>query len=223
MNQVLTVTEAIPLAWTRLCDRVEVARDLDFDHEFTLQFHLAWEVARLLGFPENLGVRFEVPCGRDADGETIRLDLLLWTDPRAKVAVELKAPLRSETGMNSAMTQFRMRFYRDIHRLWHLVNTRTHDIVAGYFVAVVNEKGYIIERAQKVNREYRTYHGIVLPPSHVVPADPGPNGYKFDFKMPPHEIRWDWLCDGNGVSITPPQDMRYFWLTPIFVHVPDGR
>ena len=217
----MTLTEAIPLAWARLRNRVEVARDLDFDHEFTLQFHLAWEVARLLGFPSNLGVRFEVPCGADADGETIRLDLLLWTDPKAKVAVELKAPVRSETGMNSPTTQFRMRFYRDLHRLRHLIESRTRDIVSGYFVAVVNEKGYIVERGQRVNLAYRTYHGTVLPASHVVPADPGPNGYKFALKMPPHEIRWEWLCEGSGGNISPPRDMRHFWLTPIFVEMRD--
>ena len=213
----MTLNDAILLAWERLRDRVEVKRDLDFDHEFTLQFHLAWEVTRILGFPENLGVRFEVPCGCDADGETIRLDLLLWTDPKAKVAVELKAPLRSETGMNSAMTQFRMRFYHDLHRLRHLVESRTHDIVSGYFVAVVNEKGYIIERGQRVNLAYRTYHGTVLPASHVVPPDPGPNGYRFPLIMPAREIRWQWLCNGSGGEISLAGGMRHFWLKPIFV------
>lgn len=196
---------------------MEVLRDLDFDHEFTVQFHLAWEVARILAFPENLGVRFEVPCGRDEDGEMIRLDLLLWTDPKEKVAVELKAPLRSETGMNSAMTQFRMRFYRDIHRLHHLVESRTFDIVAGYFVAVVNEKGYIIERGQRLNRAYRTYHGTILPASYIVPPEAGPNGYGFPLKMPAHEIRWEWLCVAENGDISLARGMRHFWLTPIFV------
>lgn len=119
--------------------------------------------------------------------------------------------------MNTAMTQFRMRFYRDIHRLRHLIESRKHAIVSGYFVAVVNEKGYIVERGQRVNLAYRTYHGTVLPASHVVPPDLGPNGYKYELKMPPHEIRWEWLCDGAGRDIAPAQGMRHFWLTPIFV------
>ena len=42
----MTLNDAILLAGERLRDRVEVKRDLDFDHEFTLQFHLAWEVTR---------------------------------------------------------------------------------------------------------------------------------------------------------------------------------
>lgn len=145
--------EVIDKAWASIRDRVESKRDLDFDHEFTLQFHLAWEVARLFSFSDSLNVRFEFPCGKDTDGETIRLDLLLWTDPEAKVAVELKAPVRSETGKNSAMTQFRMRFYRDIHRLRHLVTSRHSGIRLGVLLAVVNERGYVVERFQRVNRE----------------------------------------------------------------------
>lgn len=100
----MTVVEAVTGAWRDLQRVVEEGPDIPFDHEFTFQFHLAWGVARLFGFSPGLNVRFEVPCGKDADGETIRLDLLLWSEPEAKVAVELKAPLRSEDGKNSAMS-----------------------------------------------------------------------------------------------------------------------
>ena len=137
----MRLEEAIDKAWASLRERVESKQNLDFDHEFTLQFHLAWEVARIFNFSDSLNVRFEIPCGKDADGEMIRLDLLLWTDPEAKVAVELKSPMRSEAGKNSAMTQFRMRFYRDIHRLNHLVTVRHSGIRLGVLLAVVNEKG----------------------------------------------------------------------------------
>ncbi len=214
----MTLHDAIAAGWSRLCERVEVQRDLDFDHEFTLQFHLAWEVARLLGFSDALGVRFEVPCGCDADGETIRLDLLLWTDPEAKVAVELKAPVRSETGKNSAMTQFRMRFYRDLHRLRHLVESRHNGISSGCFVAVVNERGYVSERNQRVNLGYRTYHGTVVTAGAMVPPDSGPNGYRYPLKMPAHDVCWDWECEAalDG-ALTPVGGRRHFWLKPIFV------
>lgn len=33
--------EMIDKAWASVRDRVESKQDLDFDHEFTLQFHLA--------------------------------------------------------------------------------------------------------------------------------------------------------------------------------------
>lgn len=209
--------EAIDKAWAHLRDRVESKRDLDFDHEFTLQFHFAWEVARLFNFSDSLKVRFEVPCGKDSDGETIRLDLLLWTDPESRVAVELKAPVRSETGKNSAMTQFRMRFYRDIHRLRHLVATRHTGIRLGVLLAAVNEKGYVVECYQRVNREYRTYHGTVLAPGTRIPATTGTNGYPHELLMPSHEIRWSWTCEQRGGEVELCQGMRHYWLEPIFV------
>src|SRR5438105_5298705 len=129
----MTLLEAIMSGWQELRRQVEAAPDIPFDHEFTFQFHLAWAVARLLGFSQDLKIRFEVPCGKDTDGETIRLDLLLWTNTTEKIAIELKAPLRSEDGKNSAMTQFRMRFYRDIHRLRHLVESHHRGIRTGVF------------------------------------------------------------------------------------------
>src|SRR5215475_1361275 len=43
-----------------------------------------WGLARFLDFTADLNVRFEVPCGKDADRETIRLDLLFWKDPSAE-------------------------------------------------------------------------------------------------------------------------------------------
>lgn len=81
-----------------------------------LRVPFAWEIARRLNFSDSLKVRFEVPLGKDSDGEPIRLDLLRWTDFESKVALERKAPARSGAGKNSAMTEFRMRFYRDNRR-----------------------------------------------------------------------------------------------------------
>src|SRR5262245_44352605 len=209
--------EAIGKAWANLRDRVETKRDLDFDHEFTLQFHFAWEVARLFSFSDSLNVRFEVPCGRDSDGETIRLDLLNWTEPESKVGVELNAPVRSETGMNSAMTQFRMRFCRDIHRLRHLVGARHSGICLGVFLAAVNEKGYVVERNQRVNRDYRTYHGTVLAPGTRIPPTTGTNGHPYELLMPGHEIRWSWTCQPSVGDVELCEGMRHYWLDPIYV------
>jgi len=208
---------AIMDAWESLCARVETRRDLDFDHEFTLQFHLAWEIARIFSFSDELNIRFEVPCGRDPNGEVIRLDLLMWTNPEDKVAVELKAPVRSESGMNSAMTQFRMLFYRDLNRLRHLTESRINGITLGCFLAVVNEKGYLLERRQRVNLPYRTYHGVRVPPGTVIPAVPGANGYPYEMKMPLHEISWKWKCESLGVDVQLMKGMRHYWLNPIFI------
>lgn len=218
MPNQIALRGAIVDAWQRLCNRVETQRNLDFDHEFTLQFHLAWEVARSFSFSDELNVRFEVPCGRDTNGEVIRLDLLFWTNPEAKVAVELKAPIRSVSGMNSAMTQFRMRFYRDLDRLRHLTESKTNGITLGCFLAVVNEKGYLLERAQRVNLPYRTYHGVCIPAGVVIPSVPGPNGYPYELRMPPHQVSWKWMCETIEADVRQVNGMRYFWLHPIFVN-----
>ncbi len=213
----MNLTEAITTCWMALQQRVETESGIPYDHEFTFQFHLAWALARLPELSERLSVRFEVPCGDDEYGETIRLDLLFWTDPAAKVAVELKAPLRSEDGKNSAMTQFRMRFYRDIHRLRHLVATRSLGIRKGVFLAVVNEKGYVMERKQRVNREYRTYHGVRVPAHTVIPATKPPNGYPHEMRMPPHEIVWSWGCRAVLGDVRFLPGMKHYWLQPIVI------
>ena len=133
--------ELVKHAWRELEAQVERGLDIPFDHEFTFQFHLAWHLARLFEFSDRLNVRFEVPCGPDRDGKAMRLDLLVWVDPEEKVAIELKAPRRSAGKKNSAVTQFRMRFYKDIHRLWYLVESSRRGIRRGLFLAVANEAG----------------------------------------------------------------------------------
>ncbi len=142
----------------------------------------------------------------------------IWTNPETKVAVELKAPIRSVAGMNSAMTQFRMRFYRDLDRLRHLTEPKTNGITLGCFLAVVNEKGYLLERAQRVNLPYRTYHGVCIPAGAVIPSVPGPNGYPYELRMPPHQVSWNWMCETIEGDVRQVNGMRYFWLHPIFVN-----
>jgi len=68
-------------AWSAVRNRVEVAQDLDFAHEHTLQFHLAWEVARITGFSADLQVRFEVRMMAPEPRGVIQTDIIFWTDP----------------------------------------------------------------------------------------------------------------------------------------------
>lgn len=210
-----TVAEAVISAWQNLQAIVADDTTNGFEHAFTFQFHLAWEIARCFGFSEALNVRFEVPCGRDVDGNTIRLDLLVWTDPDDKVAIELKAPLKSRTGMNSAMTNFRMRFYRDLHRLRHLVETQSDGIRTGAFLAVVNEVGYITAGRKVVNAVYRTYNGVIIDAGHVIDPTAGPNGYAFTMRMPSHPLHWEWSSEHEQ---TDRRDQRgRFWLKPMVI------
>lgn len=210
-----TWEKTLRTAWDCLRDRVEIQRDLEFSHEHTLQFHLAWEVARLTGFSDSLGVRFEMYCGEDAHDETIRLDLLFWTNPKFKIAVEMKAPIRSEWGSNSAITMFRMGFYRDLDRLRHLVETRRDGIQRGMFFAVVNERGYVVRGRQRVNEVYATYHGTRLEAGARIPACPGPNGCDYELVMPGNPVAWRWSVDERRDPVVPRSGMRHFWLEPI--------
>lgn len=210
--------KSLRAAWEQLRRRVEVVRDLDFAHEHTLQFHFAWELARLHGFPDSLQVRFEILCGIDSHEEVIRTDLLLWTDPNFKIAVEMKAPIRSESGKNSAMTFFRMAFYRDIDRLRHLVETKHNGIRCGMFLAVVNERGYVVRGRQAVNQPYATYHGTRLEAGTTIPPCPGPNGCEHALIMPGNALRWNWSCESRNGQLVPVQGMRHFWLDPMPVY-----
>jgi hypothetical protein len=210
-----TWESALSTAWRKVQDRVERDGGLEFSHEHTVQFYFAWETAQIVG--PTFEVRFEVPCGRDAHGETLRLDLLMWTDPMFKIAVEMKAPIRSEAGMNSAMTQFRMRFYRDVDRLGHLVRTKWNSIQRGMFLAVVNERGYVLKRGQRVNEPYATYDGTQLAGDTRIPACPGANGCDFELMMPSNPIVWKWSTETTGQQVNPAAGRRHYWLEPILV------
>jgi hypothetical protein len=119
--------------------------------------------------------------------------------------------------MNPAMTQFRMRFYKDIYRLRHLVESTSLGIRAGIFLAVVNEIGYVIEGAKTINAEYRTYHGVVLPPGTVIPPTALPNGYRYPMVMPNHEVVWNWKCELREGRIYLAEGCQHYWLEPIIV------
>lgn len=204
-------------AWRSLRDRVEDTHDLTFSHEHTVQFHFAWEVARLLKFSDAFQVRFETHCGKDGHGKPIWLDLLFWTDPAFKVAVEMKAPCKSKKGSNSAMTHGRMSFYQDLDRLWHLVKTRKESIARAMFLAVVNEPGYVVRGRQHVNLCYETYHGVQVAGGLRIPPTPGRNGCKHEMVMAPRPFTWQWSCETQDGEVRRLPNMSYFWLEPLAI------
>src|SRR2546428_11017619 len=205
----------IRFAWGSVRDRVEVERDLEFAHEHTLQFHFAWELARICGFSENLHVRFEVRSQAPEPRGVIQTDLIFWTDRDFQIAVEVKAPIRSEAGSNSAMTHGRMAFYKDIDRLRYLVTNPNSKIKRGMFLAVVNEPGYIVHRQQWKNLDYRTFHGTRVEADFEIPAIEGRNGCPYPLKMPSHPINWEWQCETREGRVAPKSGWRYYWLEPI--------
>lgn len=210
-----TWEKTISAAWRVVHDRIEIRRDLEFSHEHTLQFHLAWEVAHLFGFSSDLQVRFEVRTVAPQPRGAILTDIVFWTDPEFRIAVELKAPDRSDDGASSRMTHGRMAFYKDIDRLRYLVNTPSLKIRRGLFLAVVNELGYVIHRQQWKNLDYNTFDGTVLDPGRLIPATEGRNGCSYPLQMPAHSISWRWECEKTGGTLIPAAGNRYYWLAPI--------
>lgn len=202
-------------AWQIVRERIEIKRDLEFAHEHTLQFHLAWEVGRVLGFPSTFDVRFEVRIQALPPRGVICTDIILWTDPDFKVALELKAPTKSAPNSPSAMTQGRMAFYKDIDRLYFLVSNPLEKVKRGMFLALANERGYVMLQRQHKNLGYDTFHGTTVPAGVLIPATEGRNGCPYVLQMPPHTITWTWLCERRDGKLYPSGNTKYFWLEPI--------
>jgi len=116
------------------------------------------------------------------------------------------------------MTMFRMGFYRDLDRLNHLVETRRNGIQRGIFLAVVNERGYVVRGRQRVNEVYQTYHGTALGANVRIPACPGPNGCEHELIMPGNPVSWRWSVDEQRDPVVPRNGMRHFWLDPISIY-----
>jgi hypothetical protein len=202
-------------AWHTIRNRIEDRRDLDFSHEHTLQFHLAWEVARLFEFSPCLQVRFEVRTVAPKPRGAIFTDIVFWTDPEFRIAVELKAPTRSDKGSNSAMTHGRMAFYKDLDRLRYILDVPELKIRRGIFLAVVNELGYVTKRQQYKNLVYDTFDGTTIAAATIIPATEGRNGCPYPLQMPEHSVSWRWKCERCDRAIIPATGNMYYWLTPI--------
>ncbi|MDF0651474.1 MAG: hypothetical protein P0121_08410 [Nitrospira sp.] len=207
--------KTISEAWQAVRDRIEVRRDLDFSHEHTLQFHLAWEIARLLRFSPSLQVRFEVRTVAPKPRGAIFTDIVFWTDPEFRIAVELKAPARSDEGSNSAMTHGRMAFYKDLDRLRCVLGVPELKIRRGIFLAVVNELGYVTKRKQYKNLVYDTFDGTTIEAGTTLPVTEGRNGCPYPLQMPEHSVSWRWECTRRDGAVIPATGNRHYWLTPI--------
>ena len=115
------------------------------------------------------------------------------------------------------MTQFRMRFYRDIARLRYLVESHYDGISGGMFLAVVDEPGYVVRRRQRVNEPYATYDGVCLAPAAVIAPCPGTNGCEHELRMPCNRTAWRWSTEVKDGRVVPAGGLRYFWLEPMLV------
>lgn len=107
--------------------------------EKSLCFLFAMTLYEKIG--SSLIVDFENQCYDDLEGESKYLDLLFYTDPSFKVAMEFKLPRKSKSGASN-QPQTRQAIYRDIARLKYLKN---NSIKAGacYFLLAINEHAYL--------------------------------------------------------------------------------
>ncbi len=217
-NIVLETADHLILeAFENIRKRVEVDK-APLSSEDTFRFLFAWELGRILEFASDYRFDFEWNAYSELDSEDTFLDLLVYTDPNFKIALEFKLP-KSSKKHKSAQTQLRARIIRDISRLSHLVRNSINAIHLGYFLCATNEGPYIAEGHKTANPQYKTYHGTVYHPGAIVPKGEGSNGIHRELLMPNHEVRFEWEgIDHVGIltdRIAPTGS--FAWLKPIKV------
>ncbi|MGH7147073.1 MAG: hypothetical protein ACREIJ_04130 [Nitrospiraceae bacterium] len=192
--------------------------ELPFSSEDTFRFLFAWELGRILSFPQEYHVDFEWNAYDSLDTEDTFLDLLVYTDPKFKIALEFKLP-KSSLVHKTNQTQTRAKILRDISRLSYLVNAGVNSICLGYFLCATNEGPYIAEGRKSKGLQYKTYHGAMYPPGFVIPKAEGPNGINRALPFPKHEIKFEWQGfeqKGAHSDRVGPKG-KFAWLKPIKV------
>lgn len=192
------------------------AGSLPFSSESTFRFLFAWELGRALNFSQDYHFDFEWAAYNLLDTEDTFLDLLVYTNPQFKIALEFKLPKSSATHKTN-QTQTRAKILRDISRLSYLVDNGVNSIRLGYFLCATNEGPYIAEGRKSKGLQYRTYHGTVYPPGTVIHKDEGLNGIGRDLPFPKHEIKFEW--QGFELARTLSDRVvskgKFVWLKPI--------
>jgi len=126
-----------------LCSWRAVKRKVEGGHllssEKTLCFLFALELYKKVG--NNLVIDFENQCYSGLAGSSKYLDLLIYTSPLCKVAIEFKLPKKSSNGCSNS-TKTREAIYRDIARLnWLKNNSIT--VSKSYFLMATDEDSYL--------------------------------------------------------------------------------
>jgi hypothetical protein len=108
-----------------------------------------------------LVIDFENQCYDVLQGSSKYLDLLIYTNPSYKVAIEFKLPKKSGSG-NSNQTENRQAIYRDIARL-HWLKSNSINASACFFIMLTNEDAYL-------NNERIQYFPLFLTKqNHTIP------------------------------------------------------
>jgi hypothetical protein len=186
--------------------------------ENTFRFLFAWELGRLLEFAPSYRVDFDAVVFARAETDDRFLDLLVWTDPRYKIAYEFKLPTRRTSGSNTPQT--RAKICRDIARLTYLVMNEAFSVKVGYFLCATNEGSYLVQGNKKEHLQYRTHHGVVYQPGIILEAGQLPNGIPRPLAFPQHEIRfiWEGMKETGVLSQRLAPKGKYAWLRPIKIY-----
>jgi hypothetical protein len=189
--------------------------EFPFPSESTFRFLFTWQLGFVLGFPLEYRFDFEWNAYETLDTEDTFLDLLIYTDPSFKIALEFKLP-KSSLHHKTNQPQMRAKIIRDISRLNFLVYNGINSVHLGYFLCATNEGPYIAEGHKSKGVQYKTYHGTVYSPGYVIPKDDGPNGIHRELLFPKHEVKFEWQeFEQRGVRVAPRG--RFAWLKPIKV------
>ncbi len=212
-----TVDDLILRAGDSIKSGVE-SGNLPLSSESTLRFLFAWELGRALGFSPEYRFDFEWNAYSSLDTDDTFLDLLVYTDPNFKIALEFKLP-KSSTLHQSNSTQTRAKICRDISRLSYLVQHGLNQVRTGYFLCATDEGSYLTEGRKSSNVQYKTYHETVYRPGTVISSGTPPNGIARELPFPKHAVRFEWQeIEPKGVLTDRfgPKG-RFAWLKPIKV------
>lgn len=184
--------------------------------ESTFRFLFAWELGRTLEFPREYRFDFEWNAYSSLDTDDTFLDLLVYTDPSFKIALEFKLP-KSSALHQSNSTQTRAKICRDISRLSYLAQNAINSIQLGFFLCATDESSYLTEGRKSSNVQYKTYHGTVYESGTIIPKGKPPNGIARDLPFPRHELRFEWQgIEDKGVLTDRLRPKgKFAWLVPI--------
>lgn len=204
----------ISQAWKSLQAKVELG-NTPLSSEKTLTFLFALELGRILKFTSKYKFDFEWNAYGGLDSDDTFLDLLVYTNPDFKIAIEFKLPKTSKAhGSNT--TQTRAKICRDISRLNYLATKSLNSICVGYFLCATNERSYILKGNKSSNLQYETFNQKSYSPKHVIPSGKLPNGITRKLQFPNHEVCFKW----EGVDYTQQRANikgQFAWLEPIKV------
>ncbi|TWI68560.1 hypothetical protein LZ24_02533 [Desulfobotulus alkaliphilus] len=197
-----SIDEIVLKCWNAVRSKIESGHELS--SEKTLCFLFAIELLHEVG--HELCIDFENKCFDELNGESKYLDLLFYTDPEFKIAIEFKLPKKTKKG-GSNITQVRRAVYRDLARLNYLKNSGLKP-KACFFLMAANEGSYFNKGNLKKFKHFITAQNYAVTKDNDLTVDNiSMEGMSFKFI-------WDGLQKNTKKYSC---IKKYAWLKPIKV------